>query len=193
MQLQAPGQELNRLLEPFDAPILTGHTHENEHDFEQGTHEHVSGAVCGGWWSGPICWDGTPSGYSIYEIRGEQVTWRYKATGQAADHQLRVYPRGVDAGAPDEIVANVWNWDPEWTVLWYEDGAPRGPMARRIGLDPLSVQLHSGPELPSHRPWVDPRPTGHMFYAPVSAGARQVTVEATDRFGRTYTARLRNA
>jgi len=82
---------LYRLLEPYQAHILTGHTHENEHVFEGGVHEHVHGAVCGAWWSGPICGDGTPSGYSVYEIRGEEISWRYKSTGQDFDHQLRVY------------------------------------------------------------------------------------------------------
>ncbi len=174
-------EQLYRLLEPYAAHILTGHTHENEHVFEHGTHEHVSGTVCGAWWSGPICWDGTPSGYSVYEIAGEEVTWRYKPTGKDFDHQLRVYPRGSDPEAPDEIVANVWDWDPEWSVVLYEDGARRGSMARRVGLDPLSVELHTGEQLPPHQPWVEPRPTGHLFYAPLTPGAANVTVEATDQ------------
>lgn len=182
--------ELYRLLEPYTAHILTGHTHENEHLFHQGIHEHIAGTVCGAWWSGPVCWDGTPGGYGVYDIRGEEVTWRYKATGHPDDHQMRVYPRGADPAAPDEIVANVWDWDPQWTVLWYENGERRGPMARRTGLDPLSVQLHTGPDLPPHRPWVDPLPTSHLFYAPASAGAREILVEATDRFGRVHTERL---
>jgi len=179
-------QALYDLLAPFNAHILTGHTHENEHVFEAGTHEHVSAAVCGAWWSGPICSDGSPSGYSVYEFRGEEVSWRYKATGHPFDYQIRAYPRGSVPGAPDEIVANVWDWDPEWTVVWYEGGDRKGEMARRVGLDPQSVELHTGPELPSRRTWVEPVPTRHLFFAPVSAGASEVRVEATDRFGRTY-------
>jgi len=180
-------QELYRLLEPFQSHVLTGHTHESEHLFEHGVHEHVNGTVCGAWWSGPICSDGTPSGYSVYEIHGEAVRWRYKATGHEESYQMRVYPVGADAGAPDEIVANVWDWDPEWTVVWYEDGDRRGAMARRNGHDPLSVELHMGPDLPPRRTWVEPYTTGHLFYAPATPGAR-ITVEATDRFGRTYSA-----
>lgn len=181
---------LYRLLEPFEAHLLTGHTHEMEHVFEQGTHEHVAGAICGAWWSGPICWDGTPSGYCVYEIDGERVTWRYKSTGHDAAHQMRLYPPGADPSAPDELVANVWDWDPEWTVRWFADGSPRGTMARRPGLDPLSVELHSGDELPPRRTWVEPRITNHLFYAPVDPGVREVRVEATDRFERVYTETL---
>ena len=181
---------LYELLQPFDAHILAGHTHESEHVFESGIHEHVNGAVCGAWWSGPICGDGTPCGYSVYEIDGETVTWRYKSTGHPFDHQIRVYPRGADPTAPDEVVANVWDWDPAWTVVWYEDGERKGAMSRRVGFDPLSVELHSGPDLPARRPWVEPYVTGHLFYAPVSGGARSLRVEATDRFGRVYSAEL---
>jgi len=179
---------LYQLLEPYQAHILTGHTHENEHVFESGVHEHVVAAVCGGWWTGPICGDGTPQGYAVYEIRGEEVTWRYKSTGHDFDHQIRAYPRGADPEAPDEIVANVWDWDPEWSVVWYEDGERKGEMARRVGTDPLSQELHAGDVLPTHHPWVDPYIVGHLFYAPVSASAGDVRVEATDRFGRVYSA-----
>jgi hypothetical protein len=180
---------LYRLLEPFDAHILTGHTHESEHVFEHGVHEHVNGAVCGAWWSGPICADGTPCGYSVYDIRGSEVSWRYKSTGHGFEHQMRTYPNGADPKAPDEIVANVWDWDPEWKVVWYEGGDRRGSMAQRVGLDPLSVELHTGPDLPPRRKWVEPVPTAHLFYAPAAKGA-DVVVEVTDRFGRVYAAPL---
>ncbi|MGD2153373.1 MAG: calcineurin-like phosphoesterase family protein [Gemmatimonadales bacterium] len=181
-------EALYRLLEPYEAHALVGHTHEIEHVFEGGVHEHVCGAVCGSWWSGPICHDGAPKGYAVYEIDGAEVSWRYKSTGYGFEHQIRTYPRGADPAAPDEVVANVWDWDPEWTVVWYEDGDRVGEMARRIGLDPLSVELHTGPDLPVRREWVEPLRTGHLFYAPASRGAREIRIEATDRFGRVYTA-----
>ncbi|MDT8342728.1 MAG: calcineurin-like phosphoesterase family protein, partial [Longimicrobiales bacterium] len=85
-------EALYRLLEPFRAHVVAGHMHETGHAFAHGVHEHVCGAVCGAWWTGPICWDGTPNGYAVYEVSGESVTWRYKATGHDADHQLVLYP-----------------------------------------------------------------------------------------------------
>ena len=189
------GQVKNRnalyaLLEPFDAHLIAGHVHENEHRFNAGRHEHVVGTVCGAWWSGPICYDGTPSGYAVYEVNGDAVQWRYQSTGQPADHQMRVYPKGADPNAPDEMVANVWDADPEWTVVWYEDGIRKGRMARRTGTDPLSEEMHRGPEKPKKRTWVDPLRTRHLYYAPVSDDARTLRVEATDRFGRTYVERV---
>lgn len=180
---------LYRLLEPFDAHLICGHTHENEYRVEQGVQEHIHGTVCGAWWTGPICADGTPSGYAVYRARGEQLQWRYHATGRPRDEQLTLYPRGADPGAPDEIVANVWNWDPAWKVEWYENGERRGRMAQRRGYDPLAEQLQRGPELPAREPWVEPFQTDHLFYAPASEGAR-VIVEVTDRFGDVFTAEL---
>ena len=184
-------EALYRLLEPYEAHILTGHTHESEHVYEQGTHEHVTGAICGAWWSGDICWDGTPNGYCVYDVDGESISWRYKSTGHPPSHQMRLYEAGSDPTAPDEMVANVWDWNPDWAVRWYADGEPRGSMARRLGVDPLSVELHAGDDLPPRRTWVDPRPTHHMFYAPVDPGIREVRVEAVDGFGRRYTESLR--
>lgn len=181
-------EALYRLLEPYPAHIVTGHTHEHEHGFTGGVHEHVCAAVCGAWWSGDICFDGTPNGYAVFEVRGEDVRWRYKGTGLDAARQLRVYPRGADPTAPDEFVANVWDWDPDWTVVWYAGGERRGLMARRTGTDPRSERLHRGPDQPAHRPWVEPLPIDHLFFAPVPPDAVDLRVEATDRWGRTYTA-----
>ncbi|NIP83327.1 MAG: hypothetical protein GWM90_30515, partial [Gemmatimonadetes bacterium] len=61
---------LYRVLEPYRAHVLSGHTHETEHHRHGGLVEHVNGAVCGAWWSGDICHDGTPNGYGVYEAAG---------------------------------------------------------------------------------------------------------------------------
>ena len=168
------------LLEPFAARFVTAHTHENEHVFHGRVHEHVLGTVCGAWWAGPICWDGTPNGFHVFEARGETLSWHFRATGQSPEIQARLYAPGADPSRPDEWIANVWNWDPEWTVAWYERGDRRGEMSRARGLDPMAVSLYQG----EHKPlksgdWVEPILTDHLFYA---RGAN-ITVEITDRFG----------
>lgn len=183
-------ERLYQLLAPYRGYVLSGHMHELEHVDEGGVTHVVNGAVCGGWWSGPICYDGTPNGYTVFDVRDSEVRWHYQATGLAPDHQLRLYPRGADPAAPDEVVANVWAWNPSWTITWSEDGASRGLMARRTGRDPLSVALHDGPDKPAVNSWVDPVPTAHLFYARPSPGARQLIVEARDPWGRVYAERL---
>ena len=132
--------------------------------------------------------DGTPNGYGVYEVQGSELRWRYKSTGQPMDVQLRAYARGADPAAPTEIVANVWDWDPAWTVVWYEDGERRGAMTRRPGRDPRAVAEQTGPERPPRRTWVEPAVTNHVFYARPSSAAREVRVEATDRWGARHSA-----
>lgn len=177
---------LYRLLEPFTAYVMSGHTHEHEHHRDGAVQHHVHGTVCGAWWSGDICSDGTPNGYSIYEVSGSAVRRTYKATGRPAGHQARVYRPGVDPAAPDDLVANVWDADERWTVTLHEDGARRGLMSRRLGLDPRSVSEHTGPDKPARRAWVEPTRTNHLYYAAVSPGVREMHVEAIDPWGRRY-------
>lgn len=180
-------EALYKLLAPFKTHVLAGHTHEHEHILTGGVHEHVLGTTCGAWWSGDICFDGTPNGYGVFEVKGEELRWRYQATGRDASHQMRINPRGSDPAAPDDVVVNLWDWSPGWTVTWYEDGERRGPMSRRTGLDPRTVMEQTGPDLPPRRGWVEPMPTYHLFYAAPSVEAKRITVEARDLFGRTYT------
>lgn len=178
-----------RLLEPFRAHVVSGHTHQQEHVFEGGVHEHVLGTVCGAWWSGPICRDGTPNGYGVYEARGEELRWQYKSTGHDLDHQLRAYLPEDDPEAEGRITANVWNWDPNWTVVVHEGSDRRGAMDQRVLPDPLSTQIHSGSEQPPRRTWVNPFPTAHMFRTDLELDPQRTVIEATDPWGRSYSSR----
>ena len=85
------------------------------------------------------------------------------------------------------LIANVWNADPEWSVTVHGDGGQKSAMQQRIGLDPWSVELHTGEDLPARRPWVDPVRTAHLYYAEVPSGWSRATVEAVDRFGSVFT------
>lgn len=179
-------QALYRLLEPYRAYVMSGHTHEHERHADGSVQHHVHGTVCGAWWSGDICWDGTPNGYALYEVSGSELRWRYKSTGRPFEHQMRLYRPGSDPGAPGDLLANVWDADARWTVVLYEDGARRGLMSRREGFDPRSVDEHTGPQKPPRRAWVEPTRTAHLYYSAVTPGTREARVEATDPWGRRY-------
>ncbi|GAB3541391.1 calcineurin-like phosphoesterase family protein [Pontibacter brevis] len=179
-------KELYRLLKPYKAHIMSGHTHFNEKVFGENTIEHVHGTVCGAWWTGPICFDGTPSGYGVYEVKGSDIQWYYKAIGQDKAHQMRIYPVGAVEKKPEHLAVNVWNWDPEWKVEWFEDGRRMGEMQRETALDPLSVELHLGAAKPAKHKWVEPQLTEHMFFAKLSDGVQRVAVQITDRFSNVF-------
>jgi len=183
-------KQLYKILAPYKVHIMSGHTHFNESWEEGNIIEHNHGTVCGAWWTGPICGDGTPSGYGVYEVDGDDVKWYYKSTGKGKEHQLRIYDRGRAKENPEEIVANVWNWDAKWKVEWWEDDQPKGVMQQRVGLDPWAAELYAGPELPKKHKFVEPTLADHLFYAAPSKNARKVTVKATDRFGHVYSETL---
>ncbi|MFD2571505.1 calcineurin-like phosphoesterase C-terminal domain-containing protein [Spirosoma soli] len=78
----------------------------------------------------------------------------------------------------------------KWKVEWLEDGVVKGPLEQRISLDPWAAELYAGSELPKKHKFVDPSLTDHMFFIKPSAGAKAVTVRATDRFGAVYTEQM---
>ena len=179
-------KQLYQLLSPFKVHIMSGHTHVNEAWEEGNIMEHNHGTVCGAWWTGPVCSDGTPNGYGVYEVNGSELTWYYKATGAPREHQMRIYDRGAIKESPDEIVVNVWNWDKEWKVEWWEDGVAKGAMEQRISFDPLAMTLYAGADLPKKHKFIDPTLADHLFFAKPSTHAKEVTVKVTDRFKTMY-------
>ncbi|MBQ5843922.1 MAG: calcineurin-like phosphoesterase C-terminal domain-containing protein [Alistipes sp.] len=83
-----------------EAHIFIGHTHYPENFLHssyitkggQPVFEHVHGAACGGWWTSNICVDGTPNGYSIYQVKGATLhNWVAKSIGKNESFQMRVY------------------------------------------------------------------------------------------------------
>ena len=109
--------------------------------------------------------------------------------------QIRLY-RGTDnfTGGGDasyhfsnknagQIVANIWNWDPAWTVNVYENGAKTGTMTQYSDKDAWTVAYHIGilNNSSSYN-----KSTDHMFYYTLTNPAADVKVEAIDRFGNKY-------
>ena len=175
---------LYAMLKPYDALILSGHMHTA--DYEQIddniTEINVAG-LCGAWWCGEVCIDGSPAGYKVLDIDGEDVEWIYKGCGHPLDYQMKVYTDNPDY--PGMIVANVWDYDPMWKVEYFEDGKKVGDMERFKAQDPLAKELYKDPSS-LKRTWVYAAPTENMFKAPISEGAGKLEVRVTDRFGRIY-------
>lgn len=178
---------LYAMLKPYKVHIMSGHTHLNENWEKDNIMEHNHGTVCGAWWTGPICGDGTPSGYGVYQVEGDDIKWYYKSVGFDKTHQITIHKKGRIAEHADAVVANIWNWDPKWKIEWLEDGVAKGNMEQIIGYDPEAVELYKGPVMPKKHTWVEPSLTEHLFTAKPSASAKEITVKATDRFGNVYT------
>lgn len=177
--------DLYSLLAPYqNAHIMSGHTHYNRNMIINNVYEHNHGAVCGAWWTGPVCEDGTPRGYGVYKVEGNTLKWYYKSTGLNKSEQLRIY---VDELTNQKrLIANVWNWDPEWKVEYWADEKYRGLMENQKGFDPLAVQLYLGDKLPLTRSFAQPKKNDHIFVAHFSPEIKNVKVIVTDRFGQKY-------
>ncbi|HKZ66207.1 MAG TPA: calcineurin-like phosphoesterase C-terminal domain-containing protein, partial [Chitinophagaceae bacterium] len=52
--------------------VMSGHTHYHRNVIKGNIFEHNHGTVCGAWWTGPICGDGTPCGYGVYKVNGTE-------------------------------------------------------------------------------------------------------------------------
>ena len=177
---------LYELLKPFRSHILTGHTHYNRNlEYTPRLYEHITAAVCGTWWQGAVCLDGTPQGYGVYEVRGDSVSWFFKSAGFPSQHQMRIYPVGEITSCPDHFTVNVWNWDKQWRVEWLEDGELKGEMTRFSACDPEVVRMCADKEKLEFS-WISAEENDHMFRAkPVDPNAK-ITVRVTDRFGNIY-------
>ncbi|MET3115122.1 hypothetical protein AAKU52_002866 [Pedobacter sp. CG_S7] len=164
--------------------IMSGHTHYNKNVISNGIFEHNHGTVCGAWWTGPVCEDGTPRGYGVYEVKGTALSWFYKSTGIAKENQISIFVEKLTNQL--RLVANVWNYDPEWKVTYFLDDKEMGDMENQKGYDPLAVKLYKGAELPVGRTFPEPRKTEHLFVAHFDPSVKKVRVEATDRFGEKF-------
>lgn len=121
-------EAVHQLLDGYETHFLTGHLHSNSNIvFNDHQMEHNTAAVCGIWWHADVCIDGTPQGYGVYEVDGNQVKWYYKSAGHPKDYQFRSYAAGTSKEFPKDIIANVWNWDKNWKVEWLENGKVMAP------------------------------------------------------------------
>lgn len=172
------------LFKGYNTHILSGHTHYNlnivHHDK---LFEHNTAAACGAWWQADICTDGTPRGYAVYEVKGNEVKWHYKSAGFDKSYQFRSYR--VKKDDADTVIVNVWNYDPSWKVEWLENGKIQGEMQQYSGYDPLVVDLCADKTKFKYN-WINPSATSHLFKANIAQGNAKIAVKVTDRFGNIY-------
>lgn len=153
----------NALLDIFrgrKVTFLSGHMHRNNnYVIEKNIIEHNIASICGAWWDSDLCGDGTPRGYKVFTREAGALSWYYKPVDHPKEHMVQSYGLGQDKKHPNSIVLNVWDWDPQWKVEWYEDGINRGKMDAR---------------------------GGHFFTATPGRYAEVVTVSVTGRFGQKW-------
>lgn len=182
--------KLLELIQGHNVTVLSGHTHINSNrEVQEGINDHNVAAICGAWWDTKHCSDGTPRGYKVFTKSNQDLTWYYKPVDYDKNHIAEVFALDAETGHPDAVVVNVWDWDPQWKVEWYEDGIHKGAMTPVRAASPIFAEeikaayASSGEEIPG---WKRARPSGHHFSATPSPSAHSVTIFIESRFGQKW-------
>lgn len=184
--LLANVRQFHELFKKHDTHIISGHTHFNANmEYNDRLMEHNTAAACGTWWKTEECQDGSPRGYAVYEVDGNKVKWSYKSAGYPEDYQMRVYAPGATGEHPDDVVANVWNYDSKWKVELLENGKKSADMERYTGYDPIS-KAHCADRSVVEYEWIYAITNDHMFHATPKVPGSKRQVKVTDRFGNVY-------
>lgn len=142
------------------------------------------------WLNERISTDGTPRGYLVVDVDGEQISWYYKPSGLGRDRQIRAYAPGAWY-SDGYVYANVWNHDARWSEVRYTDsGKDKAGMKRVTAYDGAFVRMADYYNSTQNTATFEPFRTSHMFRILPTAGATQATIETTDRFGEHYTTTL---
>lgn len=187
-------ENANRLLDMLrghKVTFMSGHTHVNENfTIEKNMTEHNIAAICGAWWDTQLCQDGTPKGYKVFSKFGGKLSWYYKAVGKTKKYIAEAFGLGQTPLHPNSVVVNVWDWDKQWKVEWYQDGIPMDSMDPVTEISAaFTEQMEAayksyGKEIPD---WKRGGPHGHHFAVTPSRYAKNVTISVHGPFGQKWT------
>lgn len=184
-------EKLIDLLDDHTVTFLSGHNHINGIlEYAPGVTEHNVAAICGTWWETYYCTDGTPRGYKVFTKEDGKLSWYYKSVGKDKDFQYEVYKPGMTKNNPDCVVLNVWDYDSEWKLEWFEDGKAMGQMKQVLDFSPNhaaeldAVYAGTGSEPSPHKLT---SVAIHYFAAKPSEGAKEIKIVITNRFGKSWT------
>lgn len=166
-----------------------------------------------------ISTDGSPSGYRIMDWKGAAETSYYKSVGRPDSYQFRSYDRNaINIKAADlgvvtyasefdayltkygkyntstrgnEVILNVWDYNPKWKISVKENGKEL-TVSQFTGYDPLFLVAYSSYRFKStSSPSFNPSGTNHLFRVSASSASSTLEISVTDDEGRTYTETMR--
>ena len=175
--------------------FITGHRHRHATaDIAPGIVEHSVAQVNGNLWFAPLCSDGTPRGVFCIEERDGAWTWQHRILGQDKDFQLVTWREGFVKDNEEWVVAKVIGWDSQWRVEWTENGVMMGAMEQIEIIDP--DYMHYVETEAAYSDIIMSRlrrsayPHKHYFRCRRTSENSEITIIATDRFGRTFSQRV---
>ncbi len=168
--------------------FISGHSHAyNNRNIADGIIEHNISSICGALWLTEYCWDGAPDGYKVYTRKNGNLEWYFKTLGESKDYQVEVYGPGQSLMHPNSVVLNVWDWDPQWKVEWFEDGRPMGKL-KPVSEAPVSYirEVESKLAAMGITRKYGYSISDHYFAATPTQYAKTVTVSVENRFGQVW-------
>ena len=137
--------------------------------------------------------DGTPNGYMVVEVDGENFDWWYKTVGKNRDYQMRAYsPTRTGDGY---VKVNIWNYTENYwsNIEWWENGKKVATFEKSKELDPDYVELHATKLTHlkgTAAKYAKPTKSDYIYRVMPSEGVRSGEIRVTDNFGTTYTEKV---
>lgn len=222
------GEELVNVLKEFkNVKIMTGHSHINYRVNKPETNhitEYNIGAVSATWWwtgrsgyaNNHICKDGSPGGYSIWEMNNTNQESVYKSINFEKSYQFRSYDLNTvhitaavhtpNANATykdkiatyageyaskksaNQVLLNIWGYTNKWKILVTEGGKPL-TIQQTTKKDPLHIISYSMQRLNVNS---DPTSsfvtnnTSHLFLVNASTPTSTLEITVEDEYGNKY-------
>lgn len=184
--------EMLSILNGRKVDFLSGHTHiQDNFIYTDDIMEHNAPSICGGFWKSTWCQDGTPRGYEILSMTGDSLSWFLHPIDYPDDYQVEMLKPGQSKYHPNNVVANVWDYDPQWKIEWWQDGKPMGEMLRVKDVSPTYFRgpsgdhTNDGVNLPFDQKSKAIK-NDHYFVANPSQYSSEVKVKVTSRFGKEW-------
>ena len=161
--------------------------------------------------------DGAPGGYAIWDVKGTDMQWVFKGTGHPEDYQFRSYDLNnvsfSSADVPDmptnmyskfepyvkaypqnnnnEVLINVWNYNPRWTVTVTTEGGQQLDPVKVWAYDPLhiaalTVKRFNKSNLSITPSFITEKFT-HFFKVKAPDADTDLTITVKDEFGHVWT------
>lgn len=171
--------------------FITGHRHRHATaDIAPRIIEHSVAQVNGNLWFAPICSDGTPRGVFCIEERDDEWSWQHRILGEDLNYQLVTWDEGVVKDNEEYVVAKVIGWDSKWRVEWLENGVNMGVMEQIEIVDPDYMRYVEEEadysDIIMARLHRSAYPHKHYFRCRRMVENSEITIVATDRFGRVF-------
>ena len=171
--------------------FITGHRHHHgTADISERMIEHNVAQVNGNLWYAPVCSDGTPRGVFCIEEREGVWQWHHRILGKSFDEPLILWSEGKVKEQEDYVVVKVVGWDDKWSIEWQENGINMGTMEQISILDPDYIYYIEN-EANYAKKYMErlrksATPSNHYFRCKRTNENSEITIIATDRFGRQF-------